>query len=129
MKAFIISSSLAAAVLIAGGLSDPSFAQTQSNQQNQPGTGGTSKPGVQGLPGSKSGPASGPAAGTNAEPAPSTQRAATPIPEQTSGQRTGGQTNSPMPNQTNNQANPTLNQDQSKVPGMPGNKSGSAIKE
>ena len=47
MKAFIVSS-LAAAALIAGGLGGPSFAQMPSNQQNQPGTGGTSKPGVQG---------------------------------------------------------------------------------
>jgi hypothetical protein len=108
MKTFIVSG-IAAAALAASSLAAPSFAQTQTNQQqNQPGSGGVSKPGVQGLPGSKSGPTTGPAAGPKAQAAPSMQRAAKP--ETESGSDEKGEM--------------TKNQDQSKVPGKPGNKSG-----
>jgi hypothetical protein len=104
MRALLVSG-LAAAALVAGALTSPSFAQTQSNQQVAPGTGGTSKPGVQGLPGSKSGPAA--KSGNAKQP---TQRAANPE----AGQRTGGKTGNPT----------TMHQDESKVPGKPGSKSG-----
>jgi hypothetical protein len=104
MRALLVSG-LAAAALVAGALTSPSFAQTQSNQQVAPGTGGTSKPGVQGLPGSKSGPAA--KSGNAKRP---TQRAANPE----AGQRTGGETGNPT----------TMHQDESKVPGKPGSKSG-----
>jgi hypothetical protein len=103
MRALFVSG-LAVAALVAGALTSPSFAQTQSNQQMAPGTGGTSKPGVQGLPGSKSGPAA--KSGNTKRP---TQRAANPE----AGQRTGGKT-----------GNPAMHQDESKVPGKPGSKSG-----
>jgi hypothetical protein len=105
MRALLVSG-LAVAALAAGALTSPSFAQTQSSQQMAPGTGGTSKPGVQGLPGSKSGPAA--KSGKAKQP---TQRAANPE----AGQRTGGKT-----------GNPTMQQDESKVPGKPGSKSGPA---
>jgi hypothetical protein len=65
----------------------------ERSQQNAAGTGGTSKPGVAGLPGSKSGP--------------------TKTHETQSGSSTPG----------------TLQQDQSKVPGMPGTRSGMAPKQ
>jgi hypothetical protein len=108
MKTLIVSG-LAAAALAASGLSAPSFAQTQMNQQqNQPGTGGTSKPGVQGLPGSKSGPT------VKSNDATNTQRAANP------------QSSTPGADQDST----TKSQDESKVPGKPGGKSGeSTIKE
>jgi hypothetical protein len=67
----------------------------ERSQQNAPGTGGTSKPGVAGLPGSKSGP--------------------TRTPEDQA------QSGSSTPE--------TLQQDQSKVPGMQGTKSGMAPKK
>jgi hypothetical protein len=67
----------------------------EQSQQNAPGTGGTSKPGVTGLPGSKSG--------------------ATKTPES-------------LP-QSGSSSPPTLQQDQSKVPGMTGSKSGMAPKQ
>jgi hypothetical protein len=104
MKSFIVGS-LAAASLIAGALINPSQAQTQTNQQqNQPGTGGTSKPGVQGLPGSKSGPTM-----KSTDPT-ATQRAA-------------------KPESSDQTSTPTKNQDESKVPGLPGGKSGPATKK
>ena len=108
MKTSILSG-LAAVALAASAFAAPSFAQTQTSpQQNQAGTGGTSKPGVQGLPGSKSGPTV-----KSSDPT-STQRAANP--------QTG--TGSDQGNTT------TKNQDESKVPGKPGSKSGeSTIKE
>jgi hypothetical protein len=104
-----ILSGLAIVALVASAFAVPSFAQTQTNpQQNQAGTGGTSKPGVQGLPGSKSGPTV-----KSSDPT-STQRAANP--------QTG--TGSDQGNTA------TKNQDESKVPGKPGSKSGeSTIKE
>ena len=103
MKGFIVSS-LAVAAFTASTLTSPSFAQTQTDQQNQPGTGGTSKPGVQGLPGGKSGPTVK-APAVKATPP---QRAA--MPPGTDGQSGNG----------------TTQQDESKVPGLPGGKSGAA---
>jgi hypothetical protein len=101
MKTFILGS-LAAASLVAGALIDPSQAQTQTDQQqNQPGTGGTSKPGIQGLPGSKSGPTM-----KSTDPT-ATQRAA-------------------KPESSDQAGTPTKNQDESKVQGLPGGKSGPA---
>jgi hypothetical protein len=64
----------------------------EQSQQNAPGTGGTSKPGAAGLPGSKSG--------------------ATKTPES-------------LP-QSGSSTPPTLQQDQSRVPGITGSKSGMA---
>ena len=119
MKTLIVSG-LAAAALAAGALTSPSFAQTQSDQQMQPGTGGTSKPGVQGLPGSKAGPTVRP----NRKPAAPTQRATNPDSAQSTGRFGAPSGNGTMPqDQTGNS---TMQQDQSKVPGMPGNKSGAA---
>ena len=96
MKAVVVSS-LALAAPAASALTSPSFAQTQSDQQNQPGTGGTSKPGVKGLPGGNSGPTVKP---TAAKPPP--QRAA--MPPETDGQSGYG----------------AMPQDESKVPGFAG---------
>jgi hypothetical protein len=108
MKTFIVGS-LAAASLVAGALISPSQAQTQTDQQqNQPGTGGASKPGVQGLPGSKSGPTV-----KSTDPT-ATQRAANPG----AGAGSNDQTSTP-----------TKNQDESKVPGLPGSKAGPATKK
>ncbi len=63
IKQFTIGS-LAATALAAAALTNPAAttnpAAAQSDQQNQPGTGGTSKPGVQGLPDSKAGPTARP---------------------------------------------------------------------
>jgi hypothetical protein len=104
MKALIVSS-IAVAALAASALTSPSFAQTQSGQQSQPATGGTSMPGVQGLPGGKSGPTVKPSA---AMPTAPPQRAA--MPPGTDGQS----------------GNAAMQQDESKVPGLPGGKSGPA---
>jgi len=115
MKALIISS-FAAAALAASALTSPSIAQTQSDQQVQPGTGGASKPGVQGLPGSKSGPT---VKSNQGMPAPSAQQrsAVTPQTGQDPGALTGGQND-----------NAAKAQDESKVPGKPGGKSGPAAR-
>lgn len=110
MKAFIVSG-LAAAALFAGGLATPSLAQNQTDQQMAPGTGGTSKPGVQGMPGGKSGATVKP----SSKPGVPEQKAAIPDSGMKSNQRTGAPT-----------GNTTINQDESKVPGMSGNKSGPA---
>lgn len=45
--------------------SPPSTMQGQSTDQNAPGSGGVSKPGTAGLPGSKSGPAAKPGSGAS----------------------------------------------------------------
>jgi hypothetical protein len=55
------------ALAVIAALVVPAFAQTDTKsdstvEQNDPGTGGQSKPGVQGLPGNKSGPAVKPGA-------------------------------------------------------------------
>ena len=67
MKSLLSSVALSALVAIL-----PAWSQTTapatgapSNEQNAPGTGGTSKPGTPGLPGSKSGPAAGTSSGTS----------------------------------------------------------------
>lgn len=97
MKFF--AAALAAAILLAA----PALAQNTDavggTQQNEPGTGGTSKPGVQGEVGGKNGPAATPNDAGNAHP-----------PANTSGSSTAAAT------------------DNSKVPGLPGNKSGPAEK-
>jgi hypothetical protein len=79
--------------------------QTQSAQQNAPGTGGVSKPGTPGLPGSKSGPAvrdpsdssgtntSGSASGTTSGPS-----SANPGPVNTGAAPTQDQARVPGPN-------------------------------
>ena len=117
MKSLIVSG-LAAAALAASALSGPLFAQTQSDQQMQPGTGGTSKPGVQGAPGSKSGPTMKP---TDTMP---NQRAAIPQGTKVSPSRQAGEEALEGTDSQNGSA--TMRQDESKVPGMPGNKSGPA---
>jgi hypothetical protein len=45
--------------------SPPSQVQAQANDQNAPGTGGVSKPGVPGKPGSKAGPTVSPSTGSS----------------------------------------------------------------
>lgn len=80
----------------AGGGSSGTTTQGQSMEQHAPGTGGASKPGVQGLPGSKSG------------------KTMTP-----SGTTSGS-------GSSESQSGMTKMQDQSQVPGAPGNKSGAA---
>jgi len=94
---------IAAAVGAIALLTAPVLAQdttpTGGTQQNEPGTGGTSKPGVKGDPGGKSGPAANDA-GT--EPS-------------SSGSATSG-------------TDGAAGSDNSKVPGQPGNKSGPAQK-
>lgn len=100
-----IVASLAAMVLMASAAS----AQTE---QNSAGTGGTSKPGVQGLPGGKSGAT---VKGPNTT---------TPAPAESSGgtQAPGESKLSPLPAPSAN------SQDESKVPGIPGSKSGPSSK-
>ena len=94
-------------------------AQTPSNQQTAPGTGGVSKPGAAGLPGNKSGPAvrdpKG-SSGTSSSPSAITSG---------SGTTSGPASSNPGPASTSN----TSQQDQSKVPGMAGNKSGPSVRE
>jgi hypothetical protein len=69
MRVFLIG--IAAAALVAAG--QPAWAQTnsqqlgQNTQQTAPGTGGTSKPGTAGAPGSKSGPAAKPSGAAGAD--------------------------------------------------------------
>ena len=96
MKAFVIA--VAACTLLAA----PALAQDPNpvggTQQNEPGTGGTSKPGAKGDEGSKNGPAAKDAKAMN--------------PEQGNSDPSNGAAGS----------------DNSKVPGMPGNKSGPAQK-
>jgi hypothetical protein len=84
--------------------------QTQSTQQNAPGTGGVSKPGTQGLPGSKSGPAVRDPSGSSGS--------------STSGTTSG--TSSANSGPVNTGAAQT--QEQARVPGLPGSKSGPAVK-
>jgi hypothetical protein len=96
MKALTIAATLAASALLV-----PAYAQTDtgkypSTQQNQPGVGGTSKPGIPGKPGMSSGPAD--------------QRGE-------SGAATGEE-GAMSPNEG------AAGSDESKVPGAPGNKSG-----
>ena len=73
--------------------------QSPSNEQNAPGTGGVSKPGMTGQPGNKSGPS---------------------VREPSDGSTAGSSGSS-----TSN----THLQDQSKVPGLPGGKSGPAAQD
>jgi hypothetical protein len=87
--------------------------QTESTQQNTPGTGGVSKPGTPGKPGSKSGPAAREPSGSSGTSTPGA-----------SGTTSGPGSSNPGPVSTGN-AN---QQDQSKVPGVPGNKSGPSPK-
>jgi hypothetical protein len=130
----IIMNSLAAAALAAAALTNPSAAQIQSDQ-NQPGTGGASKPGVQGLPGNKAGPTVRP---DNAMPSPP------PSPSkynETTGSSEPPRTGSPVsrvpaPDSSSEAGQesgvsgrtPTMPRDESKVPGLPGSKSGPAAK-
>jgi hypothetical protein len=88
------------AALLATAFAVPVMAQDTNPPptQNAPGAAGQSKPGVQGLPGNKSGPSD--TGGNGAAP--------------------GTQGTSPNPG--------TAGSDESKVPGLPGNKSGPAQK-
>jgi hypothetical protein len=108
----------AAAVLLAASVASAqtSPTTTQSTDHQQPGAGGVSKARTPGLPGNKSGP-------STRQPSGSTTTGS-------SGSTGSGITSGP------GSANPgpvntggTQMQDQAKVPGLPGNKSGSSLKE
>jgi hypothetical protein len=109
---YLLGSAAVAALLFAG---VPASAQT-SNDHNAPGTAGVSKPGVAGKPGSKSGPSEHEKSGSRGMSGSSSHESGT-----TSGPASG---NSGTVDTSN-----THMQDQSKVPGMPGNKSGPSVKE
>src|SRR3979409_753246 len=113
---------LIAAALLIGAASAPALAQPDSpsaqpnalssEQQNDPGTGGRSKAGVPGQPGNKSGPAAN--SSTNGA-ASGDEGSMSPDQDSTSGGQGSATTGA-------------AGSDNSKVPGLPGNKSGPAQK-
>jgi hypothetical protein len=118
-----------------------------SQAVNAPGSGGTSKPGVEGLPGNKSGPAANPALPTGSDQSgvrpqgrvegiPADKSNPTPSPSlrfgsDTSGLRSPGRAET-LPNKTfepTTRSSSPAGSDESGVPAAPGNKSGPAVKE
>jgi hypothetical protein len=107
-------------------------AAVAQTQQNAPGTGGTSKPGMEASPGTESGAATTPSHAQPAPPvAPETSGSSTsqgskvspvPAPDASTmqGQQRGAATGGSMSGQSS--------QDESKVPGLPGGKSGPSHK-
>jgi hypothetical protein len=98
-------SALAVAAMPALSQTNQNKPGTQSSEQNAPGTGGVSKPGVSATPGTQSGPA----------------------PPVTVGEGAAAKTPGGLENPAGSSTQ-THQQDQSGVPGLPGSKAGPAVK-
>jgi hypothetical protein len=108
----LLGSAAVAALLFAG---VPAWAQT-STDHNAPGAAGVSKPGVPGQPGNKSGPSAREPSGSSGMSGSSSHQS--------------GTTSGPASGDSGTVSNSGAQmQDQAKVPGMPGNKSGPSAKE